>query len=330
MRFFFFLFFFFGSHVFCVDFDCIVIGSSPFSLFEALYKYHSGQRILILEEASECGGAWKAIDICGIAHADLGCHQIGQNSVLKDFLEQYAGCRLVSMDNPLLEYTTAHESPNGYYFSKGCFELIDQLLKLIQKTEIVLHLNSKAESVFLNYDQQTATVRTKDRTFTTSKLLVTPMSCLEVENPPSTQFQPQRGKQDYPHLYLLIQDPSLPRFSYRPVSLPGVSRLMNLTHFVSLTNTGQQLIVVQTYSESHLRDGASLLDAMKAQDLLAPDAYILKEESYIYQGKQDNQLFFRQINRLSWDLFELIQTGHFQGMANYVEKWKTTLKPYSH
>jgi hypothetical protein len=307
--------------VFATDFDCVMIGSSPFSLFEALYQYHSGKKVLILEENAECGGAWKGVNVCGIMHADLGCHQIGHDATLKTFLEEYAGCKIVSMDNPLLPFEPS-KSPNGWYFSHGCYELIENLLKLISMTDIVLLTEQKAENVVVDAAQKIATVKTKEKSYTTRKLIVTPMSCITL-NPASS---PQNyNKSKYFHLYMLIQDPTPPKFSYQGGIAAGVSRMMNLTHFVGLTETGRHLIVVQTHSEQALANGQVFLDALKKGKWLDASAYILKSEPYIYETGAFHQGLIAQIG--AQGIIELLQTGHFQTLSTYVPKWKQALKP---
>ena len=87
---------------------------------EALYQAHTGKRVLILEQSGECGGAWKSISVCGIAHADLGCHQISTDPHLKQFMQDYMGCNMVSLDDPL--GTLNKGAPNGFYPSQGCHE----------------------------------------------------------------------------------------------------------------------------------------------------------------------------------------------------------------
>lgn len=306
------------------DFDCIVVGTSPFTLFEALYRCHSGNRVLILEEAAECGGAWKAINICGIPHADLGCHQIGHDVQLKAFLETYAGCHIVSMDNPLHPFEPSN-SPNGFYFSQGCYELIDHLTRLIQATNIVLLLNHKVESVSVDPKQKIATVKTKNRWFTTSKVIVTPMSGIHIEN---SSAAPHAGsKSKYYHLYLLIQDPTPPRFTYNGGGVaPGISRIMNLTHFVGLANSGRQLLVFQTHNDQNLTNGQTFLDALKSRNLVDKSAYILKNEPCIYESSYFNQSLINQMN--AGEFFEILNTGHFQNLTTYISKWKQVLKPY--
>ncbi len=309
--------------LFAADFDCILVGTSPFSLFEALYQCHSGKKVLILEESPLCGGAWKSISICGIPHADLGCHEVGNDASLKAFLEEYAGCKIVSMDNPLMPFENG-KSTNGYYFSQGCFELIDHLLKLIAATDIVLLNNSKVEKVTVDTVQNMAWVQTATRTFSTPKLIVTPMSCFPV-NPSSA---PQNyAKSKYYHLYLLIQDPTPPRFSYQGNSILGVSRLVNLTHFVGLTGTGRQLIVIQMHNEQGLSQAQTYLDKLKESKLVDPSAYILTTEPYIYEAGTFHQGLISQMG--AQNIIEMLQTGHFRSLSNYVPKWKTVLKPYN-
>ncbi len=304
------------------DFDCILIGSSPFSLFEALYQFYNGKKVLILEEDARCGGAWKGIDVCGIMNVDLGCHQIGSDLQLKSFLEEFGGCKIVSLDHPRLSFEDA-KGQNGWYFSKGCHELIDNLLKRIQTTDILLLNGHKAEKAEIDIRQNIASIYTKEKIFTTHKLILTPTSCLTLY--PSTQPQ-QNGKSKYFHLYLLIQDPTEPRFTYRPGAIPGVSRVMNLTQFADLDGTGRQLIIFQTYNEPSLANGQTFLDALKKTNLIDASAYILNAESCIYETGTLNQNWISQMGVK--EIVEVLQTGHFRNLCSYIPRWKEKLKPY--
>ena len=292
--------------LFATDFDCIVIGSSPFSLFEALYQSHSGKKVLILEEAAVCGGAWQSIHVCGIPHVDLGCHYIGSDMQLKAFLETYAGCKIVSMDHPMAPFDESE--PNGWYFSGGCFELIDHLLQLIHTTDIVLYTNCKAEVVSIG---SVVIVQTQHRSFSGKKLIVTPMSCIQWEQSPK-EFK----KSKFYHVYLLIQDPTPFRFTYREGSIHGVSRIMNQTPFLGLAGTGSQLISIQTYKEPV--EARIYLDALKGQNLLSPEAYLLKAESHVYETGVLNHSEDREI-------IEVLQTGQFTDLSAYIPKWELAL-----
>lgn len=316
-----FLLLFLSASLFAVDFDVVVVGTSPFSLFEALYQSHLGKKVLILEAAAECGGAWKSIPVCGMPHADLGCHRIGHNADLRAFLEEYAGCKIVPQESPLLPL---HEDdPPNYYFSGGCYELIEHLLKMVQETDIKLLTNTKLESVFIDPFQKMAIARTKEQNYATHKLIVTPMSCFSIG-----QMSPEQdgGRSKYCHLYLLIQDPAPPRFSYRQGIGAEDSRVMNLTHFAGLTDTGQHLVVFQVHSEDAFAKGQELLDALKENHLISAEAYLLKSDPYVYEVGGLSQQQIQQAH--AQDLFEVLQTDHFEKLLQYIPKWKQVLKPY--
>lgn len=310
--------------LFAADFDCVVVGSSPFSLFEALYLANTGHKVLIVEAAPQCGGAWQSITICGIPRVDLGCHEVGNNQVLRKFLEEYVGCQMVCMNQPTMLAKQCQCGNPGYYFSRGCFELTERLLGLIGRTDATIWNNTKVEKVVIDAAQRIAHVVLQDLTLTTKKVIVSPMSSLRLE-PLAEQRSLPTSK--YHHLYLLIQDPFPPRFAYQQNSGRGISRLMNLTHFVGIADTGQQLIAIQTHSEETLKNGQALLELMKELSLISSDAYILKEEPFIYETATFHSDWIQKAG--GEGIIEMIQTGHFQLLANSVPKLQQVLQPYS-
>ncbi len=306
------LFLFSRSFLIAADFDCAVIGTSPIPLFEALYQHASGQRVLILEAAASCGGSWKSIDICGLKHVDMGCHEIGSCPELNQFLEEYAGCHILTAPN------------RTYYFSQGCFELIDHLLKRVAAAGIVLMTSCKVESVTFDPAAHTAALHTTNGTFTALKIIVSPGSSFSIN--PSRPPQGAATHKFY-HLYLLIQDPTPPRFSYHGGVSSGVSRCMNLTSCVGLENSGRQLIVLQTHSDRQFENRQSLLDGLKRAQLIDPSAYLLQSDTYIYE--QGARFQIGQLSPSEQSFFEMLDTSHFNRILQYTAKWKTVLKPYT-
>lgn len=298
------------STLFSVDFDYAVVGTSPFLLFEALYKHASGYRVLILEAANECGGAWKSIEACGVPHVDMGCHEIGSTPELNRFLEEYAGCSLVKTNY-------------SYYFSEGCFELIDHLLERVSKTNIVLRTNCRLNSVTLDAKAKIASLQTTDGIFTACKIVVTPGSSFVI-NPAKTAQK--NYVREYFHLYFLIQDPTPPRFSYHGGVSAGVSRMMNLTSYAKLANTGRQLIVFQTHTRKQFENHESFLNDLKRTGLIDMGAYLLKTDTYVYEQGPPFQI--NQLTPEQQSFFELINTSHFNVIGQYAAKWKTVLTPY--
>jgi hypothetical protein len=304
-------------HCFAVDFDVVVIGSSPIPLLEALYHHYTGKRVLVLEAASVLGGAWKSIEICGLYPVDLGCHTLGQDKQMLHFFKEYIGCEMVSIDNPKLSFEPAR-SPNGFYFNKGCYELIHNLIQLIERTNIEVLLDHKIESVKIDPIEPIALIKTREKEFTTSKILVTSYSSIQFDSAQKlsmTQFN---------HLYMLIEDPTPARFSFRSGIGKGISRLMNLTHFVGLEGTGRQLIVFQTFGEITNASQENFLEVLKKNDLVHASARIVRAEKHIYEQGQ----FHMPTHPNAQHVLELLKTNHINDMMRYIPKWKTVFKPY--
>jgi hypothetical protein len=301
-------FFLFIASLFSADYDCAIVGTSPVPLFEALYRHYSGERVLVLEAAQECGGAWKSIDICGIDHADMGCHDLASTPDLNNFLEEYAGCRMIP-------------SQTNFYFSKGCFELIGNLLKRIKDAGISLFTGCRVQSVQLDQEKKVACLKTVKGTFTARKIVVTQGSSFEIDG-----IGRAGAPHKFYHLYLLLQDPTPNRFSSHPRSVAEVSRMMNLTPFLNLAETGRQLIVLQTPSEGALGKADSFVSELKRANLIDPGAYLLKAEPYVYE--QGPPFPMSQLRENQKMFFEMLNTSHFNVIANYMPKWSKILPPY--
>jgi len=304
------VFILFAARLFSADYDSAIVGTSPVPLFEALYRHYSGEKVIVLEASSECGGAWKSIDICGVLHADMGCHEISSNPELNRFLEEYAGCNMISCNT-------------NYYFSKGCFELVDNLVKRIRSAGIALLTDCKVESVHLDLNKNEGALQTSKGVFTASKIVVTPGSSFEVAGAPA----PGRGTHKFYHLYLLLQDPTPPRFSYHSGMTAGISRMMNLTSFLGLGSEGRQLIVLQTYTDQQFDKAAQIMEDLKKTNLVDAGAYLLKAESYIYEQGPYFQMGLLNPNQQQF--FELLNTSHFNIINTYASKWKKAIPPYA-
>lgn len=285
-------------------YDCIFVGSSPLLLFEALYQHAIGKSVLILEELCCSGGSWQSVDICGVLHADVGCHEIGNNMQLNEFLQIYGGCSLLSFDNG-----------GNVYFSGGCYELIHNLETRIRNTSIQLLKNHKVDRVIFDDVARIVTVYSGNEQFTCNKVFAPSYSYFPIGNEMAKELQ----KTKYPHLYLLIYDPTPPKFSYR-CGIANASRMMNLTHFVNLAGTGQQLIVFQTWSMDH--SGEKFLSELKMQKLIDPSAYILKAEWFTYEQYPSHG------NRIMHPCFEQLQTTDFRAIASHIARWKMVMVPF--
>ena len=325
MRVFFLLLLFLQRWAFAVqtDYDAAVVGTSPISMLEAIYHLSKGEKVLILEADERCGGAWKSIDICGIPNADLGCHLIGSDCRLKDFFEKYFGCRFVCLQHPQQLAGEKHERcSNGYYFSEGCYELVSHLEEAIKSRPNGVLLHQKLESVFIDSARESIELSFGGNRCSTSKLFVTPSSHFRVENPSFTNQEP-RGHV-YPHLYLLVEDEAPANFTYLNGITKGMSRAMNLTHFLKFPNENLQLIVIQTHSKTDLEEPQKFFQALINQSYLTSRAKLISTDCFSYFQSYMN---VSGVSQLGGKLVEVLDTSSFAGMVRYLEKWKTAMMP---
>jgi hypothetical protein len=304
--------------LFSTDFDSIFIGSSPFCIFEALHRARLGEKVLILEEAPSLGGAWKTIDICGVKEVDMGCHLLGKEPSLKEFLKTYAGCNMIPLD-------ISGSEKQGHYFSQGCKELMKNLSYLIHLNGITVFINQKAKNAWIDHQLQTITLSTSDnRSYVAKHLVLTPMSSIVFDQSQSPQkFSPTK----HYHLYLLIQDPTPTQFSYKSRPMHEVSRMMNLTPYTNLAGTGKQLIAIQTTREKNSDFAHVFLEELKKNNLCDASAELLLCEPYIYQTSKLNQMVIKELK--AENIIQVLETGSFASLKKYIGKWEKTLFPFA-
>lgn len=310
------IFLLFSSALFGVDYDVAIVGTSPICLLEALYHHFLGKTVLLLEESAECGGAWKSIEICGIPHVDLGCHQIGSDLKTIQFLQKYVNCQFVPAEP---------EKPHSQslYFSRGCFELINYLEEMIRNTSIDLQLNQKLEQVEIDLHCQFANLFLKDRVARAKKIYYSPASSFFIGSE-----KPNPVPSYYYHLYLLIEDSAPPQFSFSFLNKYRIVRAMNLTRFVGLEGTGQQLLVLQMMEESGLANGESILERLKGEKFLSPHARIIKSDSHIYKQHHFHHSQIKNLTPAEQAYFEHVRTSAFTILSQYLPKWTEVFKTY--
>jgi len=71
-------------------YDCVVIGTSPLMLIEALYNCKLGKSVIVIEGKDIIGGSWHCFDKKDIANSlEIGCHIWQKNTEVTKFLEDY-------------------------------------------------------------------------------------------------------------------------------------------------------------------------------------------------------------------------------------------------
>jgi hypothetical protein len=307
---------------FGVDYDVVVVGTSPLSMIEALYHHYSGEKVLILESAPRCGGAWMSFEVFGIPDVDVGCHLIGHDDDLARFLRDYVGCNVVALDRPEESFYSILNN-SGFYFSKGCSEVVKNLEEWIATTDITLLLNHAMEKVSIDAERSIAWIETNGMWLSTAKIIITPHTNIHMDGDLYVNWKAD-DRREFHHLYLLIEDPTPFRFTYSAMQMTGLTRSMNLTHFVGLDGTGLQLIAIQMHHETTVASAEEYLEFFKSKRLLDPSAKILKAETYVFEQKLS---YPEQIDHIkNGDLvFEMLDSEGLRLMNRYLAKWKKVL-----
>jgi hypothetical protein len=159
---------------------------------------------------------------------------------------------------------------------------------------------------------------------TTSKIVITNGAEIHFENP-EYQLPSPPSKTKYPHLYLLISDPSPSRFTYSAFTVEGALRAMNVTCYVGLEGTGMQLIAIQVLQEKYLHSSDKFLSELKKLNLVAADAKIIQTDQYIYEQVVCPA---NRVGIKNSPFFEYISTGHIGKIKSYFPKWKKAMRPW--
>jgi hypothetical protein len=192
---------------------------------------------------------------------------------------------------------------------------------------VILLLNSKVESVFIDTTREIAEVKVGDIRYTTPKLVVTNNSEIKIENPGVQNHA--HNPHTYYHIGMLIEDPTPPRFTYRNIHGNGASRSTNYTPYsVELKGTGRQLITVQVHGEQNLAHADKFIEDLKKQKLIDENAKLLQMENYIYKQVAFNQSALHKLGPKAQSIIEIINTGHITNLANSIDKWKKALRPW--
>ncbi len=297
------------------EYDCIVVGSSPFSLLEACYQSNTGKKVLITEKDSVVGGAWQTINILGVPNADLGCHWIHENPTVFNFLKDSVKCDLEKV--PIDFYETPERTGQrwGNYLSHGCCEFIENLKCLLGTTDAELRLGTAIDRVIYDSIQNEISVEIDGQVFCTDHVVLTSFSevCVQVDEKVYNSTN-----NSFFHLYFLTEDSSDPKFGYMVGcrSIPGVSRIMNMSSFVGLAEEGKQLIALQISEDQYKNQPEIYFNYLKGKGWIGKDAVFLKAETFRY-----DQGVLPQIDGIPSDKLTVLQSRVLSLMSNYIERW---------
>ncbi len=90
-----------------MNYDHIIIGSSPVCLLESIATSYTGKRSCVIDSAERLGGAWKTLEMdeSGIGNVEIGCHILEKDKKVFRFFEEELNLKLVPLDpQPRINY----------------------------------------------------------------------------------------------------------------------------------------------------------------------------------------------------------------------------------
>ena len=83
-----------------VDYDSIVVGASPTSLFEAAAMAEAGKRVLVVDRSDKVGGAWSTLSFEDLGTVECGTHYLVDLPNVYPFMEELPGLVLTPLEPP--------------------------------------------------------------------------------------------------------------------------------------------------------------------------------------------------------------------------------------
>lgn len=94
--------------------DLVYIGTGPISVIDAVCNKVSGDKVLMVDNKSEVGGAWIAIAVGDFGKIEVGCHIWSYNKTAYQFLEDFFELELIEL-KPFPQFVNGRKRINYDY-----------------------------------------------------------------------------------------------------------------------------------------------------------------------------------------------------------------------
>jgi len=284
-------------------YDCILIGSGPVNLIEAMYLSKQGKKVLVLEQSEYVGGAWGKVPLGkNLPDFQLGCHIWDIEPKAFEFLSHFLDMKLVKMKpqpefvykgvklpydwknllffvrgkfksksgKESVSFRKARVIPAKYIYPKGgSLQFINRLLDKAKAFDIEIKKGIKINRLEIG---EISKAIAESESFETKELVLTSVSQLKSITKKGEVFNfPEPRLVDYIHGHLLIDDPTPAKFSY--ARLPGnplIHRISDETDHVlnhGVEMHGKKLILAGIYPSLYYKHTKDELAKMVMNNL---------------------------------------------------------------
>jgi hypothetical protein len=254
------------------SYDIVMIGTSPIFILEAIHQNFSGKKVLMIEEESVIGGAWKNLRMFGFTDVENAIHYLLPNKCAIKFFTQVLGINIVSSKNKknifqifnksfvlnydsmlsrllrciyedlifykktLKVFSLLFKQKPSLYFQNGSPELISRLHLLLSKTNISILLSSKITDIDF-FEDNAVNVKTSEYSIKASKICISHGSRLPISKSNKTQLILTEKIHFRPALHILIDSPKPPRYNELIFIKDSIVKYVhNITQYAQSTN----------------------------------------------------------------------------------------------
>ena len=256
-----------------MQYDSLIIGSSPLMLLEAIYLTISGKKVIIVEKNNYLGGAWYLLNFFEHKSIESGCHIWYRDKKVYNFLKNefrinmescypqpiiiFNNVRLPYKWKPLIHFfsmiksfkrkrsiinfirTAKQESSivSQYFYPKsGSVELMKKLFFLVEKMNIKVIRNQATKKIVLNEGALTATLNNNKKIHCLEVVAGSHSELGEVYYDGKIEHIKNNFENSNHTIHILIKGHSKKSFSY--IHLIGNDKLIRVSDLTFQLNKG--------------------------------------------------------------------------------------------
>ena len=332
-----------------------IIGSSPISLFEAIYQDKLGNQVTVFDEKKQIGGAWANINYGGELDVELGCHIWDVDKKTYTFIERFIGEALIALQpaptiifrnksfpydwkNNLLVFKAIRHDLKSFLFGKkfikpvlfsrkykyprkGSNQLLEKLKTELKQTKIEFNLNQVISNITIKDDL----FYLKDNVF--DELILTSLSGIKSIQFNNDMIELKHNDISFTHFHFIIKKGIRKKISYvRTMDHEFIHRVSD----ISFTQPGNDYIfAIGIFTDKLVgKSDEAIVDIIKNYMIdkkwLDKDVEICKFYKNQFNAKIIDHFQIKEVKEIKG--LDVLRSSNFIfGLGNNVERWSEVL-----
>ena len=337
-----------------------IVGSSPISLFEAIYQAKKGSQVVVYDSSDRIGGAWSSIEYENGLNLEMGCHIWDVDKETYRFIERFLDQKLKPLkpypliiykkrafpydwkNNILLLKTLKHDL-KGYVSGKkfikpilksrkykypegGSKQLLDRLLEELNQLGVKVILNSTISKVNQVKGGWDITVNENDEFV--NQLILTSLSGINSVNLNNKIIKPKYKSSTFYHFHLILGGViEKKKLSY--VRIMGHKFIHRVSDITAYSHTKNQIISVGVFKDKvkGLADDDIVRQIKKYlinRGWIQEDREIIAYHSNQFKTKTIDHFEIKEIKKIK-GINVLRSTNFIFGLGNNIDRWSKVI-----